>query len=73
MLISVPVLLIGWFVYWLWDKKMTEIEKSRPKPVSQRLQKTKNEVSDWAKKMAEFQPPKKKTPSEPNQQQDKPE
>jgi hypothetical protein len=69
MLIAIPLLAIGWVAYWLWDKKMTEIEKSRPKQVSQRLQKTRSEVSDWAKKMAEFQKPKNKTPSD--QQQDK--
>lgn len=67
MLIAVPIVIIGWIAYWLWDKKMTEKEKSQPKPVSEHLQKTRTEVTDWAKKMAEFQPPKKKTPSEPDQ------
>ena len=70
MLLAVPAMVIGWIVYWLWDKKMTDIEKSRPKPVSKRLEKTRTEVSDWAKKMVEFQPPKKKTPPEPDQQPD---
>ena len=53
MLIMVPVLGIGWFLYWRWDKKMTEEEKNRPKPVS----KTKKEVSEWAQRMANFESP----------------
>ena len=53
MLIMIPVLGIGWFLYWRWDKKMQEEEKKQPKPVS----KTKKEVSDWAKKMATFDSP----------------
>ena len=60
MLIAVPVLAIGWLVYYLWDRKMQAEEKKRPKQVSQRLQKTRSEMSDWAKKMAEYQPPKHK-------------
>jgi hypothetical protein len=67
MIIALPVLAIGWLVYWLWDRKMAEIEKTRPKPVSKRLEKTRTEVTDWAKKMSEFQPPKRKTSSEPPQ------
>lgn len=53
MLIMIPVLGIGWFLYWRWDKKMQEEEKKQPKPVS----KTKKEISDWAKKMATFDSP----------------
>jgi hypothetical protein len=41
----------------LWERKMREEEKKRPKPESQRLTKTKSEVSDWAKKMAAYKPP----------------
>ena len=53
MLIMVPALAIGWFLYWRWSKKMDEEEKNQPKPVS----KTKKEVSDWAQKMANFESP----------------
>jgi hypothetical protein len=65
MLIAIPVLLIGWIAYWLWDRKMIEEEKKQPKKVSQRLTKTKGEISDWAQKMANFKKPEIKRP--PNQ------
>ena len=58
MLIAIPALAIGWIAYALWERKMREEEEKRPKPESQRLTKTKSEVSDWAKKMAAYKPPK---------------
>lgn len=62
MLIAIPALAIGWLAYAWWLRKIREEEKNQPKPQSQRLVKTKTEVSDWAQKMAQFQPPKiKKT------------
>jgi heme/copper-type cytochrome/quinol oxidase subunit 2 len=60
MLIAIPALAIGWIAYVLWERKMREQEKEQPKPESQRLTKTKSEISDWAKKMAAYQPPKHK-------------
>jgi hypothetical protein len=57
MLIMIPSLVIGWIAYWLWNKKMIEEEKNQPKQVSKRLKKTRTEVTDWAKKMAEFESP----------------
>ena len=72
MLIAIPVLAIAWIAYALWERKIREEEKNQPKPQSQRLVKTKTEVSDWAKKMAEYQPPKpKKTWSDEEPAQDK--
>ena len=64
MLITVPALAIGWLAYWLWMRKIAEEEKNQPKQVSKRLTKSKSEVSDWAQKMAQFKPPKRKFPSE---------
>ena len=58
MLIAIPALIIGWIAYYLWMRKVIEEEKNQPKPESQRLKKTKSEVSDWAQKMAEYKPPK---------------
>ena len=57
MLIAIPALIIGWIAYWLWQRKIEEEEKNKPKQVSQRLTKTRSEVTDWAKKMAEFESP----------------
>lgn len=57
MLIAIPALAIGWIAYALWERKMREEEKKQPKPESQRLTKTKSEISDWAKKMAAYKPP----------------
>jgi hypothetical protein len=75
MLIALPALAIGWIAYALWERKMREEEKKLPKLESQRLTKTKSEVSDWAKKMAAYQPPKRKTYSDEesqDQQKDNP-
>ena len=60
MLITLPALAIGWIAYWLWMRKIEAEERSQPKQESKRLTKTKTEVSDWAKKMAEFKPPERK-------------
>jgi hypothetical protein len=76
MLIAIPALAIGWIAYALWERKMREEEKKLPKPESQRLTKTKSEISDWAKQMAAYKPPKIKRTyddEEPeDQQQDNP-
>jgi hypothetical protein len=76
MLIALPVLAIGWIAYALWMRMVLKEEKNRPKPQSQRLTKTKSEVSDWAKKMAAYQPPKIKRKYDDeeseDQQQDNP-
>ena len=57
MLVAVPALGIGWYLYYRWNKKLEEERKNRPKPISKQLQKTKSEVSDWAQKMANFESP----------------
>ncbi len=75
MLIALPALAIGWIAYVMWERKMREEEKNRPKPQSERLTKTKSEISDWAQQMAAYKPPprKKYSDEEPeDQQQDNP-
>ena len=67
MLIAIPILLIGWVAYWLWTRKLDEEEKRQPKE-SQRLTKTKSEISDWAKKMADFKKPDIKKPPDQYEQ-----
>ncbi len=57
MLVAVPALGIGWYLYYRWTKKIEEEAKNRPKPVSKQLAKTRSEVTDWAKKMATFESP----------------
>ena len=57
----------GWIAYWLYNRKLDREEAARPKQYSERRKKTHGEVSDWAKKMAEFKspvPPKKPTDGE---------
>jgi heme/copper-type cytochrome/quinol oxidase subunit 2 len=62
MIIGVIVVVGGWTAYFLWDRKMRQEEEKQPKPQSQRVQKTKTDLSDWAKKMAEYKgPPKRPT------------
>lgn len=65
MLIALPALAIAWIAYALWMRKVREEEKKQSKPTSERLQKTRSEVTDWAKKMASYQPPKHKPPPPP--------
>ena len=68
MILGVIVVAGGWSAYFLWDRKMRQEEEKQPKPQSQRVQKTKSELSDWAKKMAEYKgPPKRPAESEKTQ------
>jgi hypothetical protein len=60
MLIALPVLAIGWIAYAIWMRKVCEEEKKQPKQQSQRLKKTKSEITDWAQKMAKFKKPEHK-------------
>ena len=71
MLIAIPALAIGWIAYALWERKMREEEKKQPKPESQRLTKTKSEVSDWAQKMAAYKPPKPKRKYDDEESEDR--
>ena len=58
MYIMVPVLIIGWVLYWLREKKLDAEEKLNPKKnISKTLKKSRNEVSDWAQQMANFKKP----------------
>ncbi|MFH1718774.1 MAG: hypothetical protein ABIF19_15575 [Planctomycetota bacterium] len=70
MIIAVPVLAIGWIAYAMWIRKVTEEEKKQPKQESQRLTKTKSEISDWAQKMAAYKPPPRKKFSDEEPDQD---
>ncbi len=64
MLITLPILAIGWIAYAIWIRKIQEEEKKRPRQVSKRLQQTRSEVSDYAQKLKDF---KKPTPKPPEQ------
>ena len=64
MIVGLAVIAIGWAVYFIWDYKMRQKEKSQPKIRSERFQKTSSEISDWAKKMADFKKPTYKRPEQ---------
>lgn len=64
MIIMIPVLAGAWIAYYFWNKKMEALEEAEKKKGSQRLRKTKSEVSDWAKQMAQFKGPPKRPPSQ---------
>ncbi len=64
MIIGVIVVGGGWIAYLIWDYKQRKEEALQPKPQSEKLQKTRSEVSDWAKKMAEFKSPAPKRPAD---------
>jgi FtsZ-interacting cell division protein ZipA len=64
MIVGLIVVAVGWIIYGIWDYKMRQVEKSQPKPRSERLKKTQSEVSDWAKQMAAFKKPTYKKPDQ---------
>lgn len=70
MIIAIVALAIVWAIYGIYEYKMRQEEKKHPKQPSERLRKTRSEIADWAKKMAEFEPPKRKKTGQGNQQQD---
>ncbi len=53
------IVAIGWVGYWIWEIWQRKLEKQRPRQRSQRYQQASSSVADWAKKMAEFEPPKR--------------
>jgi hypothetical protein len=59
MIITLPVLAIGWTAYYLWQRHLDELEKTQPRKSSQHLEKSRGEVADWAAKMASYKPPKR--------------
>ena len=62
MIVGLIVVVGGWTAYIIWDYKQRQEEAKQPKPQSAKLQKTRSEVSDWAKKIAEFKSPAPKRP-----------
>ena len=71
MTIAVVLLAAGWIAYGIYELKMRAEEKKHPREPSERLKKTRGEVSDWAQKMAQWESPAKKRAREAQQQQDK--
>jgi heme/copper-type cytochrome/quinol oxidase subunit 2 len=64
MIVGLVVVVGGWAAYLIWDYKQRKEEEKQPKQRGERLVKTRNEVADWAKKMAEFKSPAPKKPSD---------
>ena len=64
MIVGIILVVGGWAAYFIWDRKQRHEEAKQPKPQAAQIKKTKSEVSDWAKKMAEWKPPKRPTQGE---------
>jgi hypothetical protein len=62
MIIALPLLGIGWVIYIRWDRKMEAQEEQERKKGSNRLNKTRTEVSDWAQQMSKMETPKRRPP-----------
>jgi hypothetical protein len=62
MIITLPLLAIGWVIYIRWDRKMEAQENKEREKGSKRLNKSRNEVSDWAQQMSKMEPPKRRPP-----------
>jgi len=70
MIVGVLVVAGGWTAYFIWDYRQRQEEAKEPKPQAEQFRKTKSEVSDWARKMAEFKSPAPKRPAEGDQIKD---
>jgi uncharacterized membrane protein YciS (DUF1049 family) len=70
MIIALAGLAMAWIIYAIYDYKLRQEEKKQPKQSSERLKKTRSEVADWAKKLAEYKPPvpKKRTEQDESEQ-----
>ena len=60
MIVAVVILAIGWIAYAIYEMKMRREEKSKPREASKHLQKTRSDVADYAKKLANFKKPTRK-------------
>jgi uncharacterized membrane protein YukC len=58
MFVALPLIAIGWIGYAIWLHKIREKEKITGKPTSERLTKTRKEISDWAEKMKGHKSPR---------------
>jgi uncharacterized membrane protein YukC len=58
MFVALPLIAIGWIGYAIWLHKIREKEKTTGKPTSERLTKTRKEISDWAEKMKGHKSPR---------------
>ncbi|MBN2137029.1 MAG: hypothetical protein JW720_04430 [Sedimentisphaerales bacterium] len=58
MLVALPILGGGWIAYAIWNHKIRQEEKTGPKVVSERLSKTRSDLSNWAQKMKEHKSPR---------------
>jgi len=70
MIIGVVLVAGGWIAYAIWDYRLRQEEKKHPKKHATRLNKTKGEVSDWAKQMAAFKKPMAKRQARGDQKED---
>lgn len=70
MIVGVIVVGGGWIAYAIWDYKQRKEEAKQPAKRSDRLEKTQSEISDWAKKMAEFKKPPAKRQARGDQDRD---
>jgi len=61
MIVGVIVVGLGWLAYAIWDYRLRQRETREPPKRSERFQKTQSEIADWAKKMAQFQKPTRKS------------
>lgn len=63
MIITLPLLGIGWVIYITWDRKMEAKEEQDRKKGSKRLRDTRTEVTDWAQQMSKMETPKRRPPA----------
>ena len=62
--ISLPLLAIGWAVYWWRERKLDQEEAAMSKEdkSTDTLKKSRSDVADWAQQMADFKKPEHRPP-----------
>jgi hypothetical protein len=62
--ISAVILAIGWAAYGIWEYRLRQEEKSRPREVSEKLKKSRQAFEEYLKKMESFKKPERKPEQE---------
>ncbi len=64
------LLVVCWTAYGIWEWRERKLEKQRPKVRTEQYKRTRNDMADYAKKLAEFKSPSERI-KEQQEKQDK--
>ena len=58
--IAVVILVIGWIAYGIWEYRLRQEEKTKPREASEKLKKSREAFAEYMKKMESFKKPERK-------------